>query len=183
MKKWKVIAICALCLSLFVPAALAEGTTNETDAITSATQQQQERPSRGEMPQAPDQNNQNPGRNKPDEQKHSHNGQMPKEAAPIPQGSMPEQDSQIPDPNGQQPDTEEQQKQFAGKAGRGNRQKKQANSQNEELQSEDSQPVLPEAPSPGNNTEPAADWITRLEKMIDELNQLLESLNTKTMAE
>ena len=182
MKKWIVITICALCLSLFVPAALAEETAPDTDAIASATQQQRGRPSRGEMPQAPDQNNQETGRNKPDGQKHSRNGQMPMETAPAPQESMPEQDLQIPDSNGQQPDTGEQQK-HAAKAGRGNRQKKQANTQTEELQSENSQPVFPEAPFPDDNPESASDWITRLEKMIDELNQMLESLNAKTVAE
>ena len=187
MKKWKRMAAWILCLSLMASASFAEDSAGEPDTVTSATQQQ-ENSFRGERPQAPDQGSRHFGENRRSGQKQGPAGQMPDETAPGRKGRMPGQDVQAPDSGEQQPDTEGQQKQPGRKSGKKNHSGQPADSRNKDPQSVNNPPVSPETPADeppasGDGAEALSGWIKSLEKKIEELGNLLKSLNEKKAAE
>ena len=202
MKIWKKIATGALCLCLIVPAAFAEETSEETDAITSATRQQ-DSSDRDSRQQSPDQNKQKHTRNNETQQdgqspdqnsrtdQNKQRRQKPEQNIPAANGQtkgQSSQDMQTPDQNGQIPDTGSQPGQQNKKAGKTNRKEQKAESRHADQQGEGSQVMLPEkseeeAAVTVSGNEALNGILSTLESRIEELKHLLEALIQSTSAE
>ena len=196
MKIMKTLIIGAICLSLTVPAALAEDAAGAVDAATSATQQQgnpgrggKQQPSdAGAMDQAPENNGQNPGKNSQRRQKPGKSGQAPEEQAPDQGTQVPGQDLQAPDAGTPDPGTEGQRKHSGGKNGRKVLPGRQEENRNTDPQNGASSPALPEDSGNGTAAAPESadavlEMIRAMEAKIKELKSLLETLNGSGVAE
>lgn len=191
MKIMKTLIIGAVCLSLTVPAALAEDAAGAVDAATSATQQQgstgrggKKQPSdAGAADQAPENTGHNPGKNSQLRQKPGRNGQAPDQGA-----QAPGQDSQVSDAGAPDPGTEGQRKHSGGKNGRKVLPGRQEENRNTDPQNGDSSPALPEDSGNGTAAAPESadavlEMIRAMEAKIKELKSLLETLNGSGVAE
>ncbi len=190
MKIMKTLIIGAICLSLTVPAALAEDAAGEVDAATSATQQQGSTGRGGKQPsdagaadQVPENKGHNPGKNSQLRQKPDRNGQAPDQGA-----QAPGQDSQVSDAGAPDPGTEGQRKHSGGKNGRKVLPGRQEENRNTDPQNGASSPALPEDSGNGTaaipeNADAVFEMIRAMEAKIKELKSLLETLNGSGVAE
>lgn len=197
MKIWKKIATGALCLCLIVPAAFAEETAEGTDAITSATQQQ-DSSDRGGRQQAPDQsrqkqprnsgtqNGQTPDQNSRTDQNKQHRQKPGQNTQTTNEQTQSSQNVQTPDPNGQLPGTGSQAEQQNKKAGKTNRKGKKAEIQSTGPQEDNSQltpPEKPEEEAAVSSDETLKGILSDLESRIKELKDLLEAMIQNTASD